>query len=394
LKINVGPFIDFETGFVLKTFFNSIGCSNISYQNSFIKSDIDYRLYYLLKNDINEFENFDLIILLGLNLRFDSPLLNSRFRKNFLRNHFIKFYSLGCSMIYSNYPLLNLGNSSKSVMNFINNKLVRIKNFSSFLGLQNFNLLINQYKNTIILLNNALSILMPILTKNYFNINIFTEYLGKIVSKELGFNTNNYLLENVIYNIGTDHDKINLNEYNFIIYQGSFKPKKSNLSLPTAFYTERNSTYMNLEGKIRMANLAVTAPKMALTDNELFRVLNIILIRSLLSRLTIYNNFIEFISNFEEILTYNFSFFDNMEQLFKFFSKSTGFNLRELGRISSFILKEFIYKKLFLNNTFINRLSSNYYSNDYLSRLSKTMAICAQKIIHNNFSNDIFYNNT
>lgn len=298
-------------------------------------------------------------------------------------------------MIYSNYPLLNLGNSTKSIINFINYRLTRVKNFLSFFGMQNFNLIKSEINNTIILLKNSLDNLMPFLKKNYSNVNIFTEHLGKIMTKELGFNiNNNYKSEDFTYNIGTDHDRINLNESNFTIYQGSFKPKKVNLALPTLFYTEKNSTYLNLEGKIRIANLAIAALKSCLTDTEIFRLLNLILIKSTPSRLSIFNDFEEFISNFKEIVVYNYIFFDNIVQLFKFFSKHTGFNLREIGRISYFILNELIYKRLFLNNCFINRLSSNYYNNDYLSRLSKTMAICAQKIIHNNFSNDIFYNNS
>ena len=43
-----GYFIDLETAFSIKTFFNSIGCSNIYYLYNNIDNSIDFKFMYLL----------------------------------------------------------------------------------------------------------------------------------------------------------------------------------------------------------------------------------------------------------------------------------------------------------------------------------------------------------
>lgn len=110
--------MDLESAYSLKLFFNSVGCSNISYEKSIYYSD--YRYGYLLKDKVTEFENFDLVIFVSLNLRIENPLLNSRLRKNSIKNARTLFYSVGQAVVYNNYPVINLGNSCKTLLNLAN----------------------------------------------------------------------------------------------------------------------------------------------------------------------------------------------------------------------------------------------------------------------------------
>jgi len=118
IKAVIGARIDLETAYSLKIFFNTIGSSNISYSEGSILCDDRYS--FLLKDKVSDFENFDMIVFISLNLRIENPLLNSRIRKNFIKNPLTRTYSLGQAITYNNYPVINLGNSSKALLSFMN----------------------------------------------------------------------------------------------------------------------------------------------------------------------------------------------------------------------------------------------------------------------------------
>src|SRR4028119_1946932 len=70
---------------------------------------------------MEQIEISDVIILLNTNLRVENPLLNFRLRKNYLNNKGI-VYSFGNALTYSTYPIINIGNSLKSLMLFLQGK--------------------------------------------------------------------------------------------------------------------------------------------------------------------------------------------------------------------------------------------------------------------------------
>lgn len=118
-----GPFFDLHSSFYIKKFFNSFGCSNISYyEESNIFSIFDSRIFYLLNKTLLELENINNFFFLGTNLRMELPLLNLRLRKNYLENKNMISYSFGLSLNYLTFPVQNLGNSINSLKNFIEGK--------------------------------------------------------------------------------------------------------------------------------------------------------------------------------------------------------------------------------------------------------------------------------
>jgi len=135
----LGSFLDLKICLSLKKFFNSFGCGNFVYSENLHlnKLNFDFRFFYLLNLSILELEKVAFVLFLSTNLRMESPLLNSRIRKNYLLNPNIMLFSIGLSLQYLTYPIKNLGNNISVLFNFFKGKLrsfcsLFFKNLSSF----------------------------------------------------------------------------------------------------------------------------------------------------------------------------------------------------------------------------------------------------------------------
>ena len=114
----------------LKEFFNYIGCNNIYYSSSLHNYNCDFRFLYLLNVTLLELDEADMIILVGSNLRLESPLLCSRIRKLYLSNDYdLPVFSFGLNISYLTFPVYNIGNSISSLMRFVNGKMPVINSF-------------------------------------------------------------------------------------------------------------------------------------------------------------------------------------------------------------------------------------------------------------------------
>jgi len=142
LEVLVGSFIDLSMSLSLKFFFSSLGCSNFNYFNSFYLNN-DFRCSFLLNESLFNLEDYNIFVIIGVNIRLEAPLISSRIRQLYLQKQSAcLFYSFGLSLNYLSFPLINLGNSLKSFFFFLNFKSFALKNFlnSSFLsfGFLNF----------------------------------------------------------------------------------------------------------------------------------------------------------------------------------------------------------------------------------------------------------------
>jgi len=217
--------------------------------------------------------------------------LNTRVRKNFLTNPFSKFYSLGLAVDNLNYPVKNLGNSANSLLKFLEGKFS--PNFALFLGEHlSFNFLgLNSLKKTYFLLGPSLSSrldfkcylrgLLSFLKVSNFSLNSFgliSKFLGRLSACEVGFPfkftplSNQAKRSKFLFLCGVDYEDVNLGNLaeNFTIYQGSFYAGNFlaclNLVLPACTFTEKFSSFLNLEGRLRFTQKAVSPFKSAFLD--------------------------------------------------------------------------------------------------------------------------------
>ena len=292
-----GLFADLQLVFVLKNFFNSIGCSNLSQLNISLYN-IDFRFLFLLNMSLVSVEEVDFVILACTNLRLEAPLLASRLRKNCINNIFLRVYSFGLAV--SNYflSIKNVGNSLKSLVLFLEGKARFMINFFS-----------SDFYNFIFLNFSFLNFIKPVVFLGAGCIYRFD--LVSIVSAFFGlsfrfFSESGFCFVNVISNnlgflsgceIGALLNKKKLNkglifEYvlntdffffgsGVFVYQGSFIDNnyifsKFDLVFPCSIFLEQDIVYLNLEGRYRYSRQVIEAKGVAQSDFDIIQALSIL----------------------------------------------------------------------------------------------------------------------
>jgi len=397
-------FINIELSYILKYFFNKIGCFNINYIEN-LKNNPDFRYLYLLNNTIKNLNYITEIFLIGSNPRLELPLLNSYIRKSYLNNLNFKVYSIGTGLNYLTYPILNIGSSLKNLYKFlyslsIINKYIIFDNFYNIHFFKKMNII-----NSFFMLgssffirmdyNNILNSLIYFFKEfniNIKNLNIIFRHLGRISFYETNlfynknyrskfyknkFNSFNYFLGLDNLNFIEKFKKLNIN-----IYQGFFYISKIfefiNLVLPSTIYIEESSSYLNIEGRIRYSNLAIKPFKNIISDYLIIESLNILVKYIIKNNFSIINNYYDIENKFLMI----FNLLNNYLFNISFYKKRIENN-------KNLYFNNYLFNINFNNNLFINSIFAsvinNYYSSDIYSKNSKILTIMSKKINYNNF---------
>ena len=91
----------------MKDFMNNLNSDNILYNDSPLNSNL--RSNYLFNRAITEIDNMDCLLLVGVNPKVESPVLNARILKN-VRHNNLKVFNVGPSEDLG-YKYVHLGNS-------------------------------------------------------------------------------------------------------------------------------------------------------------------------------------------------------------------------------------------------------------------------------------------
>lgn len=404
--------MDLEGVLALKVFLNSLGCSNLNYQFN-LNSFFDFRFCFLLNSTIVELEEISYCFFLGLNLRVESPILNSRLRKSFLKNdNFLLSFSFGLSVDYLSFPVINFGNNLKVLKKILESKFafqsfffindfvcLKLLNynfnicdsFSFFLGdsiLQRFdsNFYFFFFKSFSFFYSN----------NNFCRLHIVSSYLGKISGFEVGalpginycsFKDNKRFC--FLYLLGTDNFNFNSNDDCFFIYQGSFMDSYLllNISLffPVSIYVEKVSMYLNIEGRLRFTKRAISPFKLVYTDLDVIKSF-FFFRNSIFTFNFFFRDFLRLSFFFKHLIDYCCLFFEKIELYNKSYFKDKIFFYDY-----NFFLLNFSIRTYRLANGILPCFFSNYYNFDIFSKNSRIMSLCHLKAGVSNFSTKIFY---
>jgi len=131
LEVVTGHFLDLETAFVAKNFLNQMGCFNL-FSDEELFCCYDFRFMFLLGVTLNLLEFVNVVFLVGINLRLEAPLLNSRIRKNMLLSSMnLAVYSFGLALNYISYEAKMLGNGLSDYKKFLEGKLSGLRDIFS-----------------------------------------------------------------------------------------------------------------------------------------------------------------------------------------------------------------------------------------------------------------------
>jgi NADH-quinone oxidoreductase subunit G len=268
-----GDLADVESTYVLKQVLDSLGVSNYDCRQDGTQYDSANRGSYIFNTTIAGLEQADLILLVGANPRYEAPLVNSRIRKVWVDRK-IKVASIGTELDLT-YPVQNLGAETSTLFQIANGNHDICKAFEAA-------------KNPVIIVGNDVfkradhkaiySLVNKIASKynvvrdDWNGVNILQKAAARVGALDVGFVpqkggfATNAIIEaanssklDVLFLLGADEVDLSKAD-SFIVYvghHGDNSAHKADVILPSAAYTEKSATYVNLEGRAQRTEKAI-----------------------------------------------------------------------------------------------------------------------------------------
>ncbi len=372
-----GDLNDLEMIFAFKKFFNNcLDSNNLECRNTKTYINPTDKINYIFNSSINGIEESDLIILIGSNPRVEATIVNSRIRKAYLNNK-TEIYTIGDPGNLT-YPYKSIGSDTTVLRELVlgntslSNKIKKAKKPMIIIGESALNSKSGEY-----IFESVKKFLHEnnFINKNWNALNVLTQQASRVGAITLGVysinNNNNFIffdkLENnefkFLYLLGADEIKFKKNDNMFVVYQGSHGDKGANaadLILPGAAYTEKNGSFMNLEGRLQKTYRASYPPGEAKEDWKILKEISVKMKKNI--------------------------GFENEKELTR--------NLYEEFGLSQVIdeLPQYNEKNIKINEVsfFDNKILINdfdYYHSNPIARSSKTMNECKQAFLKNNIKN-------
>ncbi len=284
-----GDLTDMETLYIVKEFFEkTIKSPNLDCRTDHIFVDNTSKSNYIFNPTINGIEESDLVLMIGANPRYEATILNSRIRKSFLNNN-LQVFSYG-NVGDLTYPYKILSNDTAEILALINGdsemskKLISAKKpiimlGQSFFKLKSAQILFEKLKN--FLKSNGK------INDEWNSIGVISNHSSTVGSYDLDIvnsdGNNNSTLNKIknnkidmLFLFGQD-DLVFSKKNEYVVYIGTHGDRGAEISdliLPGAAYTEKESHYTNLEGKLQKTYKASFPPGDALVDWEIINKLS------------------------------------------------------------------------------------------------------------------------
>ena len=286
-----GDLADCESMLVLKELMVGLGSTNMDCRQDGSKVDPAQRASYIFNSTIAGIEDADALLIVGANPRWEAPVLNARIRKRYLMGKF-PIAAVGPAIDLS-YPVDWLGEDA--------DVLAQIA-----AGTHPFAEILKTAERPMIIVGSG-AVARPdgaavlglarqaadaagAVTADWNGFNVLQHAASRVGGLDLGFvpgeggmDTGRILdgaatgAVKVIYLLGADEIDTKDLDKPFVIYQGHHGDAGAHVAdviLPGAAYTEKDATYVNLEGRVQRGQLAVYPPGDAREDWKIIRALS------------------------------------------------------------------------------------------------------------------------
>ncbi|HEU4518882.1 MAG TPA: NADH-quinone oxidoreductase subunit NuoG, partial [Microvirga sp.] len=282
----VGDLAAVEEIYALKRLMESLGVGNLdARQDGSVLTPAHGRGSYLFNSTIAGIEDADAILLVGANPRIEASLVNVRIRKRW-RVAPLPIGLIG-ERVDLTYAYDYLGAGPETLAEVV-------------AGRQGFAEALRGAKRPLIVVGpgalnrpDGLAILsqaaqlaqsLGAVTEEWNGLSVLQLAASRVGALDLGFvprqggRTAAEMAQggvDVLFNLGAD--EIEIAPGAFVIYQGTHGDRgahRADVILPGAAYTEKSGTYVNLEGRVQLANRAAFAPGDAREDWAIVRALS------------------------------------------------------------------------------------------------------------------------
>jgi NADH-quinone oxidoreductase subunit G len=286
-----GDLCDAESMLLLKELMAALGSPNLDCRQDGAKVDPANRATWLFNSTVVGVEQADALLLIGCNPRKESAVLNARIRKRYLAGNF-KAASVGPKADL-NFACEDLGNDPR----LIEQIAAGTHPFAEVLKGAKYPMVIvgqgalaRPDGAAILAAAQKLAAACNMIQDGWNGFNVLQSAAARVGGLELGFvpgeggrdvlgildGASKGEIE-VVYLLGADEiDTARLGQA-FVIYQGHHGDRgahRADVILPGAAYTEKDGTYVNLEGRAQRGRRAVLPPGDAREDWAILRALS------------------------------------------------------------------------------------------------------------------------
>ncbi len=272
----------------LKDLMTSIGSPNTDCRQDGAKGDASVRASYLFNSSIAGIEKADACLIVGSNPRWEAAMVNARLRKRFLKGGF-KVGLIG-QQVDLTYDLDYLGAGPETLKELAEGKgafaevLEKAEKPMIILG---SGALTREDGEAVLALARQVAERYGMIQEDWNGFNVLQRAASRVGGLDAGFvpgeggRDTAGILEGcgsgdigMVWLLGADElDMSKLGEA-FVVYQGHHGDAgahRADVILPGAAYTEKNGTYVNVEGRVQLGRLAAFPPGDAREDWTILR---------------------------------------------------------------------------------------------------------------------------
>lgn len=355
-----GDLTDVESMFVMKEILSKIGSHNYDCRQDGSLLSNEHRSLYIFNTGISQIQESDFCLIFGSNPRIEAPILNAKI------GYAVRKGSMDVALIGNKadltYDYKHLGNNPwilKQLADGDHPYCSMLKSTKKPMIILGSDAMASSDYEASIYYAKSLSMQYGFVTEAWNGYNVLQRASSRVGGLDIGFiptkgglHTNAILSHcSVIFLMGADEvDISSIPQSAFVVYIGHHGDKgasRADVILPAAAYTEKDATYVNLEGKVQYTKRAVFPPNMAQEDWKLLTDL---------SKALGFDLGYKTLSSLRKRIAQMYTIFSdqNKNDIFPY----------DLGKKKDF------------SKDYINTHIKNYYLTDPITRNSPTMAKC------------------
>src|SRR3954469_8451730 len=265
-----GDLQDVESMFALKSLLNALGSSLHESRTAGARFDLSTPAAYRFNSTIAGIETAPVILLIGSNPRWEAPLVNTRIRKAVKAG--AKVYRIGPPVDLT-YPVTDLGDD----LGLLGKLPQEVSD--AFAGKENAAIIVGMGA---LALEGGYAAVRAAAATLGATFNLLHTAASRVGALDIGFTTEGGIEAiraragglKALFLLGVDETDTSAFADTFTIYIGTHGDRgvrHADVILPAAAYSEKHGTYVNLEGRVQVSEIAVHPPGEAREDWTIFR---------------------------------------------------------------------------------------------------------------------------
>ncbi|EFJ45606.1 NADH:ubiquinone oxidoreductase 76 kDa subunit [Volvox carteri f. nagariensis] len=286
IKAVAGKLADAESMVALMDLMRRLGVGNLVHEGGFADMPSDVRSTYTANTTVAGIEQADMILLVGTNPRWESPVFNARIRKTFLDGAQVGLLGAPVDLTYK-YE--HVGSDPAALAALAAGQhpfLERLKKAVRPAVIVGPGVLRRPDREAVMKAVHDLCSKAGVVKDNWNGFNVIHDTASRVAALDMGFAPSvtaraAKVQPKVVYLLGADDwEEAEVPAGAFVIYQGHHGDRgaaRADVILPGAAYTEKSGLYVNFEGRVQQTRPAVPLLGEAREDWAIVRALSEVL---------------------------------------------------------------------------------------------------------------------